>query len=183
MRSIPLLDGVEFCIKFSIFIENITEYVIMHRIHIASPDFPAWHFCSFSFSPWCLASLYIPFCLVSCFSMLLQITLCEREPTVSCSICMHTTSSCSQGLYWLGHSQMQGRHLWDLLVIPYFSYSVLLCCISSFFSYALCRWNWNSEKILQFALYTWQHVGSFLWFSEYLSQFFLQIRKKENALE
>lgn len=51
MRSIPLLDGVEFCIKFSIFIENITEYVIMHRIHIASPDFPAWHFCSFSFSP------------------------------------------------------------------------------------------------------------------------------------
>lgn len=37
------------------------------------------------------------------------------------------------------------------------------------------------KKIL--GLHTWQHVGSFLRLSEYLSQFFLQSRKKENALE
>lgn len=40
-----------FALKLILPLKNITEYIIMHRIHIANCDFPAQHFCSFSFSP------------------------------------------------------------------------------------------------------------------------------------
>lgn len=135
-----------------------------------------------SFLPWCLASRYILFWLLFCFSTLLQVILCERERAFSCSIHMHTPSNSNQVLYWFGLSQMQGRHLWDFLICPYFPCSCPFAVFLLSFLILFVDGSERVKKILLFVLYTWQHFGSLLWFPGCLSQFFSQSRNKENAL-
>lgn len=114
------------------------------------------------FLPWCLS-----FRLLSHFSALLQITLCEREHVLSCSTGVHTPPSSNQVLYWLGLRCRAGifETFWSFLSC---------CCISSFFSYPLCRWIWKSEE----NTYIWVLHMTPLWFVFMVSWMFASVLTK-----
>lgn len=83
-------------LKISLSTSSCTEFILPAMTYLLGI------FALSPFLPWCLTSLYILFWLLSCFSTLLQITMCEREHALSCSVHMHTPPSSNQVLHWLG---------------------------------------------------------------------------------
>lgn len=117
-------------LKTSLSTSSCTEFILTALTSLRSI------FALSPFVPRCLASLYIHFWLLSCFPPVLQITLIEREHSLSCSIHPFQQQTGSI-LTWAQSDAGQASLRPDLSI---FSMFLSLCCISSFFSYPLCRW-------------------------------------------